>query len=119
MVQRWLWIAAWVVVVLGCRATHVAYVNEMNLGVDLSYSTEGTGHLVLGFDRNTFALVPQNDEDGDLKALSAASRMSASGLDTVEFDHFVATGEAAKQIGVDTDKLKKIRDEIVGMPEGE
>jgi hypothetical protein len=104
----------------GCEATHLAYVNEMNLGVDVSYSTEGTGHLVLGFDRNTFALVPQrkvDGEDDELMSLSAASRMSASGLDTVEFDHFIATGTSASQIGTNPTTLRAIRDGIVGIGE--
>lgn len=101
-----------------CAPTHLAYVNEMNLGVDLSYSAEGSGHLVLGFDRNTFALVPQKKADGkrdELMSLSAASRMSASGLDTVEFDHFIATGKAASEIATDPATLKKVRDEIAGI----
>lgn len=43
----------------GCQVTHLLYVNDTVLGIDVAASAEGTGHLVFGYDRETFALVPR------------------------------------------------------------
>lgn len=32
----------------GCEATHLAYVHETNLGLEVAVSTEGTGCLAFG-----------------------------------------------------------------------
>lgn len=100
---------------LGCRATHLAYVNEMTLGVDVAYGNEGTGKLVIGYDRDTFALVPQkaqSGQDGELMSLSAVSGVRVVGLNELAFDHFVATGEAAKAVAKDPEGLEMIRNAI-------
>jgi len=43
----------------GCQATHLLYVSDTVLGIDVAASAEGTGHMVFGYDRETFALVPR------------------------------------------------------------
>lgn len=99
----------------GCRATHLAYVNEMTLGVTVAYGNEGTGKLVIGYDRDTFALVPQKtqgEQDGELMSLSAVSGVRVVGLNELAFDHFVATGEAAKAVAKDPEGLQMIRNAI-------
>jgi hypothetical protein len=102
---------------LGCRATHLVYVYDLSVGVDVAYSQQGNPKLVVGYDRSTWALVPQKDaqsEDDELMSLAAVSRVRIQGLDEVDFDHFVATGGAAKDMAKDDEGLRKIREAIFG-----
>ena len=102
----------------GCDATHLVYVQEMNLGIDVSYSTEGTGHLVLGYDRQNFTLAPKkhlsgNDDDSDdLMSLAAVSCVSAAGLNEIDFNHFVSTGDAAVALMQDPEGRDLVRGAI-------
>jgi hypothetical protein len=104
----------------GCGATHLLYVHNTVLGVDVSASTQGTGHLTLGYDRDTYALVPRKKEGDvyDAMTLTAVNCVFADGLEKVRFNHFIATGESAKQVAKDTEGLKKIREAIYGPGEG-
>ena len=43
----------------GCSATHLVYVYDVSVGMDVAYSTEGSGRVVFGYDRGTYAVVPQ------------------------------------------------------------
>jgi len=96
-----------------CQPTHLIYVYEAEVGLDLAYSTEGTGKLVFGYDRNTFAIVPQKKDD-EIMAVSAVSQVKATGLQAVDFNHFIATGSAATSVAMDPDGIKKIRGAIFG-----
>lgn len=100
----------------GCRATHLVYVHNASLGIDVSASAEGTGRLAFGYDRDTFALVPRKDESASADAMSLASVscVYADGLNEVQFDHFIATGETAINVAMDDDGLQKIRKAIYG-----
>ncbi len=100
----------------GCHATHLVYVHNASLGIDVSASTEGTGRLAFGYDRDTFALVPRKDDtaDGDAMSLAAVSCVYADGLNEVQFDHFIATGATAKNVAMDADGLQTIRQAIYG-----
>jgi hypothetical protein len=100
----------------GCRPTHLVYVHNASLGIDVSVSTEGTGRLVFGYDRDTFALVPRKDESTSAEAMSlvAVSCVYADGLNEVQFDHFIATGETANNVAMDDDGLQAIRKAIYG-----
>jgi hypothetical protein len=83
----------------GCGATHLSYVHNAVLGVDVTPITDGgTARLAIGFDRETYALVPKSaDEHDDAEAMSlfSASRVQVAGLDEIRFAHALATGEAA------------------------
>ena len=94
------------VAISGCTATHLVYAQNSVLGVDVSVGTEGTEKLTFGFDRDTFTIVPKAEDVGadgttretDAMSLASASYVHVDGLSTIEFNHFVATGHAAKQV---------------------
>lgn len=101
----------------GCQVTHLLYVNDTVLGIDVAASAEGTGHLVFGYDRETFALVPRKEEaDGksDAMSLAAVSCVYADGLQEVRFNHFVATGQSAMFVTQDEPGYTAIRKAIFG-----
>ncbi len=98
----------------GCEATHLAYVHETSVGIDVAVSTEGTGRLVFGYDRDTYAIVPRKSDGKDAMTLTALGCIYAKGLDEVHFDHFVSSGDAAKNIAKSPDTLKKINQAIQG-----
>ncbi|MDP3282199.1 MAG: hypothetical protein Q8M57_14350 [Nitrosomonas sp.] len=100
----------------GCQATHLVYVHGTTVGLDVSASTEGTGRLVFGYDRDTFAIVPRTSDqaESDAMSLAAVSCVYAWGLDDVQFQHFVSTGKTAISIVQDDQALKKIKNSIQG-----
>ncbi|MDJ0850262.1 MAG: hypothetical protein QNK04_17970 [Myxococcota bacterium] len=120
--------AALLVLTTGCHATHLVYVHNASLGLDVAVSTEGTQRLVFGYDRDTYALVPvktvpsETTPGGatgqakkyDAMSLTAVSHVRADGLAEVRFDHFVSTGEAAKKLALDSDGIESIRTAIFG-----
>lgn len=86
-------------VLTGCMTpTHLVYVHGTTVGLDVAASTEGTGRLVFGYDRETFALIPRKKDNEDAMSLAAVSCVYAKGLDAVQFNHFVSTGSAATSI---------------------
>jgi hypothetical protein len=115
----------------GCHATHLVYVYDLSIGIDVAYGTEGTGRLVFGYDRGTYAIVPQRtdctaahactpaDESGELMSLVATSYVESKGLDEFEFDHFVSTGEAAVKIAGHGDDVAHLRRAIFRQAGGE
>ncbi len=100
----------------GCQATHLVYVHDAMFGLDVAASTQGTGRVSLGYDQNTFALVPRKNENqtSDAMSLVAISCVYADGLSKVNFDHFVTTGKAATSVANDTAGLQKIRSALYG-----
>jgi hypothetical protein len=113
------WIFALVVIVFlnACAATHVAYVHDTCLGVDLSFSAEGHGRFAVGYDREVFALVPKRTADADSNdamSLTSLSDVALTGLDEIKFNHLVATGTPAVALVKDPDGLKRIREAFYG-----
>ena len=101
----------------GCQATHLVYVHGTTVGLDVSASTEGTGRLVFGYDRDTFALIPHKNDGGkepDVMSLAAVSCVYAWGLDDVQFRHFVSTGTTAINMVKEPVTLGQIKDSIQG-----
>jgi len=112
------WLVAAAALCAGCLpASHLVYVYEVAVGLDVACSTEGSGHVVLGYDRDTFALVPQSEDGGKIMSLAAVSEVKASGLSEVTFNHFVATGDAALGVARDARGLERIRAAIYGEEE--
>lgn len=106
----------------GCNK-HVVYVHNASLGVDVNFSTEsGTAKLSFGYDRETFAVVPQVTSDiGDGKnsktdamSLVSVSNVDAVGLQELIFNHAVATGAAAVTVAKDPEGLKAMRKAVFG-----
>ncbi|MDB5292745.1 MAG: hypothetical protein JWL69_3986 [Phycisphaerales bacterium] len=107
----------------GCQ--HLLYVHDASLGINITASTsEGTGKLNLGYDSETFALVPRfTPRDGNgqqVKAKSEAmslvsvSNVDSTGLTEVTFNHVIMTGRAAKAAATDTSGLPLLRAAVYG-----
>lgn len=105
----------------GCAASHLIYVYDLSVGIDVAYSQEGTGRLVFGYDRGTYAVVPQKEpsppaaKDGEIMSLAAVSRVWSKGINELQFNHFIATGKAAtNMVETDPEGLRVIREAIYG-----
>ncbi|MGH8565613.1 MAG: hypothetical protein ACREXW_16575 [Gammaproteobacteria bacterium] len=106
----------------GCQATHLLYVSDTVFGIDVAASAEGTGHLIFGYDRETFALVPRQEDAQetdpkhrfDAMSLAAVSCVYADGLEDVRFNHFIATGDSATFVAEDAKGYERIRNAIFG-----
>ena len=106
--------------VTGCgEATHLVYVHSASLGVQVTPVVQpgGTAKFVIGYDRETFALIPRNGkaEDGaDAMSLTAISQVKVDGLDEVQFGHLIATGAAASRVLTDPETITKSAKTIFG-----
>lgn len=97
----------------GCPAKHLVYVHDTSIGIDVAASTEGTGRLMFGYDRDTFAIVPRKS-DGEAMTLVSFGCVYAKGLSDVNFNHFVSSGKAAKNIAKSEQGLKNINNALYG-----
>jgi hypothetical protein len=106
----------WISLLLcGCgEATHLAYVHETSLGLDVAVSTEGTGRLVFGYDRDTYAIIPRKGTGLEAMTLTSVGCIYASGLDEVNLNHFVSSGTAAIDIAKSKSTLEQINQAIQG-----
>jgi len=98
----------------GCGSTHLIYGHDTSLGVDVAVSTEGTGRMVMGYNRDTFAIVPRIGNDQDAMTLTSFGCVYVDGLEEISFNHFVSTGDAAKTIAKSNKGLKEIETAIYG-----
>jgi hypothetical protein len=104
--------------VSGCEATHLVYVSNTVLGVDVAVSSEGNNRVSIGYDRDTYSLVPRKEAGKDAMSVTSVSQVKIHGLNDVQFDHFVATGKAAKELAKDPVALEMIRRAIFDEFEG-
>ncbi len=114
--------------VAGCHAKHLIYVYDLDIGIDVAYSQEGNAHLVFGYDRGTYAIVPQREDQsvalqcpangetpteagqtGELMSLAATSHVVSAGVTEFTFNHFVSTGRAAVNLAKNPDALSTAR----------
>lgn len=99
----------------GCQATHLAYVSETSMGIDVALSVDSsTGRVVFGYDRNNFALVPRKGDGEDAMSLVSTSCIYSEGLNEVNFTHLVASGDAAKRLAKNKDGLEVINASLFG-----
>ena len=98
----------------GCTATHLIYGSNTSLGVDVAVSTEGTGRLVFGYDRDTFAIVPRKGKNQDAMTLTSFGCVYVDGLNEISFNHFISTGTSAETIANSKKGLKAIENTIFG-----
>lgn len=98
----------------GCTATHLVYVHESNLGVVLTpVSPEGTTKFSLGFDRETYALIPQKEtNNSEAMSLASVSRIKVKGLGELKFGHVVATGAGAVGIAKNRELLQQVQQRL-------
>ncbi len=112
MLIKLVWIG---VLLCGCgEATHLAYVHETSLGIDVAASIEGTGRFMFGYDRDNYSIIPRKAEGQDAMTLTSLSCTYAKGLDEVQFKHLVSTGKAAKNIAKSPGTLNQINQAIQG-----
>ena len=102
------------IVAPGCSATHLVYTQETVLGIDLSVGVEGQQKLTIGFDRDTFSIVPKKEGGQDAMSVTAIGYVQADGLRDISFENFIATGDAAKSIAKSAEGLAKIKATIYG-----
>jgi hypothetical protein len=98
----------------GCTTKHLVYVHDTSIGIDVAASTEGTGRLMFGYDRDTYAIVPRKQGDGDAMTLVSMSCVYAKGISKVNFNHFVSSGKAAKNIAKSEEGLTAIKNALYG-----
>lgn len=105
-------------VAAGCGG-NLAYVHNAVIGVDVTGATDGTARIAIGYDNETFAIVPRFDSVGDGKhgeamTLVSVSNVDIDALDEIVFNHVIATGEAAVKAANDADGLRMMRKAVFG-----
>ena len=101
----------------GC-GENLAYVHNAVVGVDVTAATDGTARIAVGYDNDTFAIVPRFKRAGDAQAeamnLVSVSNVDIDALDEIVFNHVIATGDAAVNVVNDQDGLKMMRGAVFG-----
>jgi len=116
-VKKWKGMMVVVLMMGGCQATHVVYVHDAVLGIDVSpVPSQGTMKFVLGYDRETFALVPRHTEGetnkGEAMSVTGVSRVKVTGMHDVTFGHVIATGKPAVGVAKDGSGLKDVAERL-------
>ena len=114
MKLKWIVAAFALICLAGCNS-HMVYVHETVVGISVAPVNPGNGtaKVSIGYERDTYALVPQKKDNEDAMSLTAVSRIRANGLNKVQFGHVVATGEAGKIIAKDPEALKTAKRNLV------
>lgn len=97
----------------GCEATHLIYVTDVSVGVDVSVSAQGVSNLVFGFDRDILAIVPRLEDGSEAMTLVSFSNISAKGIEEMKFHSVVATGKAAMSVSKNKAVLESLRKTIL------
>ncbi len=105
---------ALVLAIGGCSSTHLIYVQETSMGLNVALSADGMQKMSLGYDRDIHAVIPKKSDDSDAMALFSVNKVDISGLDNMEVSEFVATGEPAIKLASDKDAVSKIRNKVYG-----
>jgi hypothetical protein len=98
----------------GCSSTHIVYVQETSMGLNVAVGTDGMAKMSLGYDRDVYAIIPKKDKTEDAMALFSVNKVNISGLDNMDVSEFVATGEPAIKLAKDQEAVSKIRSKIYG-----
>ena len=98
----------------GCSSTHLVYVQETSLGLNVAVSAEGMQKMSLGYDRDVYAIVPKKSDKDDAMALFSVNNVTIKGLDDMDVSEFIATGEPAKKLAADQESVSKIRNKVYG-----
>lgn len=103
--------------IAGCNG-NLAYVHNAVLGVDVTAASDGTARIAVGYDNDTFAVVPrfksEGDKQGEAMTLVSVSNVDVDALDEIVFNHVIATGEAARRAARDPAGLKLMRKAVFG-----
>ena len=95
----------------GC-SNHLVYVQEATLGVNLALGTEGTETLSIGYDRNAYAIVPENENSKDAMALLSVNKTVIGGINDIQVSEFIAGGEPAKKLAKNPQAVAQFRKKI-------
>lgn len=109
-----LFLTSVILLLTGCSASHLVYVQETSLGVNLGLSAEGTQKLSIGYDRDVYSIVPKKDDNGDAMSLLSVNDVSIEGMDDMKVSEFVAGGEPAKVLAKDPNAVNKLREKVYG-----
>ena len=117
-VERMLIVLAVLSINGGC-ANDLLYVHDTSLGVDVSVRPDETsGRLMVGYDRDTYALIPRrkssNNKEDDAMALTSVSCIDLDGISEFHYNQFIATGNSAVMIAKDSTAIKQIRNALFG-----
>lgn len=99
----------------GCQASHLSYVHELTIGLEVAVTPEGMNTVSIGYERDTYAIVPRYElPNGDTKSMSltALSRTRIESLSDIEAEHSLATGSAAIEVAKDPTVLNQVADKI-------
>jgi len=98
----------------GCSSTHLVYVQETSMGLNVGISADGMQKMSLGYDRDIYAVIPKKGENEDAMALLSINKVKVGGLDDMDVAEFVATGKPAIRLAADKEAVSKIRSKIYG-----
>jgi hypothetical protein len=112
---KYLALAALLAAAGGCG--DLAYVHSASLGVDVTVSTEGVEKLSLGYENDTYTIVPKSGSGDTTEAMTlvSVSNVNVDGLDEVIFNHVFATGAAAMNAANDPTELAALRQAVLGI----
>jgi hypothetical protein len=101
----------------GC-ADQLIYNHSTALGVDVGVRPDETsGHVMIGYDRDTYALVPKKSGAGatdEAMSLASVSCLDIEGLTQFHYNQFIATGLSAAAIAKDSNTVKQIQNALLG-----
>lgn len=98
----------------GCSSTHMVYVQEASLGVNLAVGTEGVQKFSLGYDRDIYAIVPKKGPEKDAMSLLSINNAKIEGLNKITVSEFVAGGEPAAKLAKKPEQVNQLRSKIYG-----
>jgi hypothetical protein len=103
--------------ITGCQSSSYLYVQEVVAGVDVGVGVSGNNRLSIGYTTDTFAVIPQKDENGDAASSIAIIDGAIKGIKCFNYEQFNATGEAAKKLAAEQVVLTKVREKIYDTPQ--
>ena len=110
----WVGLLFWLgIFFIGC-SNHLIYVQETSVGVNLGLGTEGTEKLTVGYDRDVYSIVPENEDTGDAMSLLSLNKAEITGLNTIKVSEFVAGGIPAKNLAASPEAVANLREKIYG-----
>lgn len=99
-------------VLSACQSNNYLYIQETVAGVDLGVSANGNNRLSVGYTADTFAIIPQKEDEGEAASSLAIINGEIKGLDCFKYQQFNATGKAAKNLATKPDVLSQARKKI-------
>lgn len=94
------------------------YNHSTALGIDVGVRPDETsGHIMIGYDRDTYALVPKKSGTGavdEAMSLASVSCLDIEGLTEFHYNQFIATGTSAAAIAKSDEAVGQIKQALFG-----